>query len=69
MGAAATSSEADFSSLSLKDLVEAQDLYQFHLMNHPNVVVGLRTHTPGANCAVSPVPPHQSSAPESSPER
>jgi hypothetical protein len=28
----------DFSSLSLKDLIEARDLYHFHLMNKANVV-------------------------------
>jgi hypothetical protein len=30
--------EEDFSSLSLRDLVEARDLYHFHLMNQANVV-------------------------------
>src|SRR5689334_24222044 len=29
---------ASFSSLSLKDLIEARDLYHFHLMSKPNVV-------------------------------
>ena len=28
----------DFSSLSLKDLIEARDLYHFHLMDKANVV-------------------------------
>ena len=28
----------DFSSLSLKDLIEARDLYHFHLMNKANVI-------------------------------
>ena len=28
----------DFSALSLKDLIEARDLYHFHLMSKPNVV-------------------------------
>ena len=28
----------DFSSLSLKDLIEARDLYHFHLMSKANVV-------------------------------
>jgi hypothetical protein len=28
----------DFASLSLKDLIEARDLYHFHLMNKANVV-------------------------------
>jgi hypothetical protein len=28
----------DFTSLSLKDLVKARDLYHFHLMNKANVV-------------------------------
>jgi hypothetical protein len=30
--------EVDFSSLSLKDLIEARDLYHFHLMSKANVV-------------------------------
>ena len=30
--------EQDFSSLSLKDLIEARDLYHFHLMNKANVI-------------------------------
>ena len=30
--------EQQFSSLSLKDLIEARDLYHFHLMNKPNVI-------------------------------
>src|SRR5262245_30586366 len=30
--------EQSFSSLSVKDLVEARDLYHFHLMNKPNVI-------------------------------
>lgn len=30
--------DVDFSSLSLKDLIEAGDLYHFHLMSKANVV-------------------------------
>lgn len=33
-----TAEEFDFSSLSIKDLLEARDLYHFHLMNKANVV-------------------------------
>src|SRR5262245_41513070 len=33
-----TRNDQTFSSLSLKDLVEARDLYHFHLMNKPNVI-------------------------------
>ena len=28
----------DFSSLSLKDLIEARDVYHFHLMNKANAI-------------------------------
>jgi hypothetical protein len=35
---APTESDTDFSSLSLKDLIEARDLYHFHLMSKANVV-------------------------------
>src|SRR5262245_28499825 len=31
-------SEANFRALSVKDLLEARDLYHYHLMNKPNVV-------------------------------
>jgi hypothetical protein len=33
-----TKNDMDFSSLSLKDLIEARDLYHFHLMSKPKVV-------------------------------
>ena len=36
--AGATGDDFDFSTLSLKDLVEARDLYHFHLMSKANVV-------------------------------
>src|SRR6476469_4877108 len=32
------SNEQSFSSLSLKDLIEARDIYHFHLINKPNVI-------------------------------
>lgn len=35
---AKTHQEQDFASLSLKDLIEARDLYHFHLMNKANVI-------------------------------
>ena len=31
-------STSDFTSLSLKDLLEARDLYHFHLVNRQNVI-------------------------------
>jgi hypothetical protein len=34
----AVGTERDFESLSLKDLLEARDLYHWHLVNHSNVV-------------------------------
>ena len=45
--------DLDFSTLSLKDLIEARDLYHFHLMSKANVVgtaAGKASQRPGLSC-------------------